>query len=177
MKKLKIVFLFAMLNAFISTSFAWNHSLEIGAGISHDPNNTRYNNYGLLISGDIFPLKRTAHYFWSIGGALGQWHTNSPQHKNLTTIAIPLSLRYYLGELHCYPAYVFGSVGPAYMSSRQFGKNKQASNLSGQWNLGVGAEFHKIDLNLRFQHFSNAHLGSPDQGFSVLYLLSIGYLF
>jgi hypothetical protein len=36
--------------------------------------------------------------------------------------------------------------------------------------------FKKVDLNFRFVHFSNAYLAKPDEGFTVLYLLSLGYL-
>lgn len=179
MKQFKnLLFIFICYALFLSSkTFAWDHSFEVGAGFSHDPNHTRYNNSGVLVSGDLIPLKRTPCYFWSIGGALGQWWTTTPNNKNLTTIAIPLSLRYYLPVQTTYPTYAFGSVGPAYLSSRKFGNNTQASNFTGQWNLGLGAEFDKIDVNLRLQHFSNAYLASPDQGFTILYLLSLGYLF
>ena len=76
------------------------------------------------------------------------------------------------------PSYLLGSAGPAYLSQRQFGENKQGSSVAFQLNGGVGVELNKkIDINLRLSHYSNAHLASPDQGFTVLYLLSIGYLF
>lgn len=179
MKKLNVrqLLLLAILSLLAPIAFAWDHSIELGYGFSHDPNNTRYNNQGVLLSGDIIPLARQPSYFLSIGGALSQLWTNAPTHKHLTAVAIPLSLRYYVTEIYCNPAYIFGSAGPAYASARQFGLNKQGSNLTGQWDLGFGTELNNIDVNLRLHHFSNAHITSPDQGYSVLYLLSIGYLF
>jgi hypothetical protein len=72
---------------------------------------------------------------------------------------------------------LIGSWGPAYISSRKFGDNTQAANATFQWNAGLGAEFKNVDLNFRFVHFSNAYLAKPDEGFTVLYLLSLGYLF
>ena len=170
-----LLFIFSSL--FTVTSFAWDHSLDIGYGISHDPNHTRYNNSGFLLTSDFYPIKRTPKTFWSLTGALGQWHTTAPQNKNLTTMALSVALRYYPWTFGNYPGYLLGSVGPAYLSNRHFGRNTQAGNLTFQWNIGLGAELHQVDINLRLAHFSNAYIARPDQGFTVLYLLSIGYLF
>ncbi len=157
-------------------SYAWDHSIELGYGYSHDPNNVKYNNSGLLLTSDLLSLSRGRYTFWSITGALGQWHTTAPTHPNLTTGAISLALRVY-PVANDHPAYLLGSLGPALLSERQFGINKQGSNFSLQTNLGVGMEFHPFDVNFRLTHYSNAHLFHPDQGFNILYLLSFGYLF
>ena len=177
MKQLRIG-LSTLMCLYTLPSFAWDHSVELGYGVSHDPNNTRYNNSGFLLTSDLYALKRTPKTFWSINGALGQWFTTTPHHKKVTTGALSLALRYYpLTVGNNYPAYLLGSAGPAVLSNRQFGNNKQAKNITIQWNAGLGVEFNHIDVNLRFSHYSNARLASPDQGYTVLYLLSIGYLF
>lgn len=169
---------FIILSFFTFSSFAWDHSIELGYGISHDPNHTKYNNSGFLLTSDLLPLKHTLCTYWSLNGALGQWYSTAPKYKNLTTAALALALRYYPFTIRqTYPSYLLGSVGPAYLSNRQFGANKQGSNLTFQVNAGLGVELNQIDINLRLSHYSNAHLARPDQGFSVLYLLSIGYLF
>ena len=161
-----------------SLSFAWDHSINIGYGISHDPNHTKYNNSGFLLSGDIYSFHQTCVTNWTINGALGHWYSTAPHNKHLTTAALALALRYYpLTTNRPYPLYILGSVGPAYLSSRHFGRNEQAKNLTFQWNLGLGAEFRPFDVNLRLVHYSNAYLARPDQGFSIMYLLSVGYLF
>lgn len=171
-------FLFIVLSFFAITSYAWSQSIELGYGYSHDPNNTRYYNSGFLLSGDLIPLMRTPWTYWSINAALGQWNSSAPKDKNLTTAAIPLALRFYPYTIaNAYPSYLLGSVGPAFLSSKKFGKNTQGSNLTFQVNVGLGVEINHFDVNLRLVHFSNAHLAKPDQGFSILYLLSIGYLF
>ncbi len=155
---------------------AWNHSIELGYGYSHDPNDIRYNNSGFLLTSDLLSLSRGHYTFWSVTGALGQWHTTAPTHQNLTTAAVSLALRLYPIPNY-YPTYLLGTLGPTLLSERQFGINKQGSNFTLQTNLGIGMEFHSFDVNFRLVHYSNAHLFHPDQGFNILYLLSFGYLF
>lgn len=169
--------LFLLLNFFIIPVFAWNHSIELGYGYSQDPNNTRYNNSGFLLSGDIFCLRHTPLTYWSINGALGQWHSTTPEDRNLTTAALSLALRLYPFCQRCYSPYMLASVGPAYLSSENFGKNSQACNFSIQSNIGLGVELKCVDLNLRLVHFSDGNLAQPNDGFNIQYLLSIGYLF
>ncbi len=166
-----------LLFLFVNSAFAWTHSIEIGYGYSHDPNNIHYNNSGVLINGDIFAIKRYSQAFWSISGALGQWHTTAPHNKDLTTAALSLALRLYPQQILIHPFYVLGSVGPAALSSRKFCVNTQAKNLTIQTILGLGMEFKNIDANFHLVHYSNAHLATPNQGFNILYMLSIGYLF
>jgi len=180
MKKFNVyqAILFILLSIYTLTSFAWDHSIELGYGLSHDPNHTKYNNSGFLLTGDLFPLKHTLRTYWSLNGALGQWYSTAPHNKNLTTAALSLALRFYpFVTANKYPSYLLGSFGPAYLSNRKFGANTQAGNLTFQFNAGLGVEFNKIDVNFRLSHYSNAYLARPDQGFTVLYLLSIGYLF
>lgn len=160
------------------SSYAWNHSVELGYGYSHDPNHTKYHNSGVLLSGDLFPIHRSEHLFWSGTGSLGHWNSTAPRHKNLSTAALSLALRIYPFSIYQrYPTYLLASAGPAYLTNRKFGLNRQSSHWSIQSNFGVGAEFHPVDVNLRLQHFSNANLGHPNEGFNIQYLLSIGYLF
>lgn len=180
MKKFNIhqLILFTLLNIFTLTSFAWNNSIELGYGVSHDPNHTKYNNSGLLLSADLYPFYRSPKTFWSLNGALGQWYTTAPHNKNLTTAALALALRYYPFVIkNQYPSYLLASAGPAYLSSRHFGANTQGKNITFQCYAGLGVEFDQIDVNFRLAHYSNAYLARPDQGFTILYMLSIGYLF
>lgn len=172
-------FIFLGLLSFITShAFAWDHSVDLGYGFSHDPNHTKYNNYGLLLSSDVYPIHRSCWTFWSLNAALGQWHTNAPKNKNLTTAALSVALRFYWFNLtQDYPSYLLGSVGPVYLSNNKFGENVQGSNVAFQVNAGVGAEFKNFDINLRATHYSNAYLAHPDHGFTILYLLSVGYLF
>lgn len=170
-------FLFVFLTLFSVISFAWDHSIEFGFGQSHDPNHTKYTNSGFLLSGDIYPLRRTPSTFWSIAGYLGRFNTTTPINKNVSTAAISLALRYYPFVLQNNSPYLLASAGPAYISSIRFGFNTQASHATIQTNLGLGDEINQFDMNLRLEHFSNAGLGKPNQGFNVLYLASLGYLF
>lgn len=178
MKRFSLTILLLLLSLFSSTTFAWNQSMQIGYGYSHDPNHTKYNNSGVLLTSDYYSIRRTPYTYWSLTAALGQWHSTAPKNQNLTTVATSLALRFYpITVLHQYPAYILASAGPAYLSSRKFGLNTQGSNFSIQSNAGLGIEFNQFDLNLRWVHYSNAGLAKPNEGFNVLYLLSLGYLF
>ncbi len=176
MRKRILKGIMALLSFITINVYAWDHSIELGYGFSHDPNEIKYNNSGFLLTSDLFPLSRGHYTFWSITGALGQWHSTAPTHQDLTTGAVSLALRLYPMPNY-YPAYLLGSLGPALLSSRQFGVNKQGSNLALQTNIGLGMEYHSFDVNLRLAHYSNANIFNPNEGFNVLYLLSVGYLF
>jgi hypothetical protein len=175
----KYIYLIVILNFFaIQFSYAWDNSISFGYGKSHDPNHSTFDNSGFLLSADMLGLKRTKHTFWSINGSLGRWHTTTPINKKLISAALSLKLRAYLFDIESqYPFYLLGSAGPAWISNKRFGLNTQAGNLTIQTNLGLGTEFNNFDINLRLEHFSNANLSRPNEGFNILYLVSIGYLF
>lgn len=180
MKKLYFL-IFILIHFCCASVYAhpWSHSVELGYGYSQDPNHTKYNNSGVLLSGDIIPLWYAPWAFLSVTGSLGHWFTTAPVNKNLTTVAASLAVRLYpvaVGEAD-YPFYFLASFGPAYLSDRQYGENTQGSNIAIQSNLGIGEEFDSFDINLRLSHYSNAGLAKPNEGFNVLYLLSVGYLF
>lgn len=170
--------LFVVLSIFTVTGFAWDHSIEFGYGYSHDPNNTHYNNSGFLLNGDFWTFKDTPWTHWALNAAAGTFHSTAPTNKNLTAAAVDMELRVYGPEFNGPTStYFLASAGPAIMSSRYFGTNKQGSNLAIQSNLGLGMEFNLIDVNLRLEHFSNGGTSKPNEGFNILYLLSLGYLF
>lgn len=175
----KFAFYLLFLNCInIQFAYSWNHSIAFGYGYSQDPNHSQYDNSGFLLSGDIFPLNRTSNTLWSLNGSVGRWHTTAPVNKNLNSVALSLALRGYIYKINnLHPVYLLGSAGPAYISHKKFGFNTQAKNLTIQTNLGLGMEVHNFDINLRLEHFSNAYLARPNEGFNILFLLSVGYLF
>lgn len=180
MKKLSLVaFILIHFCCLSAHAYSWTRSIELGYGYSQDPNHTKYHNSGVLLSGDLYPLWCNPWTFFSITGSLGHWYTTAPENKNLTTAAASLALRLYPvpSDETYYPFYFLASFGPAYLSSRQYGENTQGSHWAIQSNLGIGEEFDSFDVNLRLSHFSNAGLAKPNEGFNVLYLLSVGYLF
>lgn len=179
MKKIHFcnIFFFTLLSLFSLNVFAWNHSVDIGYGFSHDPNHTKYNNSAVLLSGDLIPLRRTPWTFWSINGSVGHLHTTAPINKNVTSAALSLALRFYTFEFKNNHTYLLGTVGPSYISQPRLGQNTQASHGTIQTTLGLGNEYKHLDMNLRLLHYSNAGFGHVNQGFNVLYLLSLGYLF
>lgn len=175
MKKLFFLLCCSLLT---SNTFAWERNISLGYGISNDPNHGKYTNSGFLLASDFFPIHRSEHLFWTVNGSLGQWHTNAPIYKNLTTAAVSAALRAYPFPHSQAPFYGLISVGPSYISSKQFGENQQAGNFAFQTTAGLGIEFAKSwDVNLRAVHYSNAYLDHPNEGYNILYMLSLGYLF
>jgi hypothetical protein len=176
--KLFIMLVFTFLSLFTVNAYAWNNSIELGYGVSKDPNNDKYTNSAFLLNGDFYHFHKTPLTLWSINGAIGHLHSNDSINKNVTTAALSVALRLYPFKMRYeYPPYILGSIGPAYLSSKHFGSNKQASHFTLQSNLGLGVEFNHFDVNLRLLHYSNAYLAHPNQGFNVKFLLSLGYLF
>ncbi len=160
------------------SAFSWNHSVEIGAGKSHDPNDTKHYNSGVMLSADVLPLWRTHMTLGTLNGALGRWYSTAPQNKNLITAAVSVAARIYPFDLEsaCDP-YILGSWGPTYLSTRELGNNEQGTNLTFQWIGGLGVEYQHIDVNFKYVHYSSAQLFSPNEGFNIQYMLSVGYLF
>lgn len=180
MKKSLIHYLLtiSLLMIYLPSVHAWNHSIELGYGYSQDPNHSKYHNNGVFLNSDLFTFCQTCWTLLSLNAALGHWYNSAPTHRYITTGALSLGLRVYpFPNATTYPFYFLGSAGPAYISKQQFGLNKQAGNMTLQWTLGFGTEIQCFDINLRLVHFSNAYLDRPDHGFSILYTLSIGYLF
>lgn len=180
MKKFHVkLLLTVILGLWSLAALAWDYSIEAGYGYSHDPNHTRYNNSGVLINSDFLKLWDSPWIRWSLFGSVGQWYSTAPVNKKLTTAALSITFRLYPFYIPttCYPVYGFLASGPALLSSRRFGLNEQAQNITFQSDIGFGVELNHVDINLRWHHYSNANLSTPNEGFNILYLLSIGYLF
>lgn len=73
------------------------------------------------------------------------------------------------------------SFGPAHLSERQLGRCHQGSNFCFESNLVTGTEIGNqnlsLDINFRLVHFCNAGIAQPNEGFDLVPVLSIGYLF
>lgn len=176
---LKLILFFALLSAAFSAA-AWNRGISLGYGGGSDINHHTDTNSGAFLSAEMMSLKQRHWLNFTLNGSLGQWYSTAPSNKDLFTAALSLAFRFYPWDcLNTHP-YFLASVGPAYMSDRKFGRNEQGGNMSFQSILGLGAEFgqaKRIDLNMRMVHFSNATLMTPNEGFNIFYVFSLGYLF
>lgn len=179
MKKLSLQLIcLSLMTLFYTSAFAWEHSIELGYGRSHDPNGTKYTNSGFLLTSDLYSFWQTNWFHPSINVALARWRSTTPSNNRLTAAALSLALRGYpFSYQENYSPYLFASAGPAYLSFRKFSVNTQAKHISIQTNIGLGMEFKCIDVNFRLAHYSNANLAKPNEGFNILYMLSVGYLF
>lgn len=164
--------------------YAWDHEVSLGYGwgkeISED-----YQNRAFVLSGKFYKFPKIDNtLIATIDGSVSRLHADTDQHQNLTTGAVALGLRAYFADpdVHQVRPYLGVSSGPAYISDQWFGNREQGANFDIQTTLEGGVEFQlkhnrSIDVNLHMVHYCNAGLASPNQGFDVPYVLSIGYQF
>jgi len=182
MKINKVVpFIFFIL--FCQNVFAWQHGISLGYGFA--PANVQgYGNNGFFFNAKLHkfkPLDRTL--FLTLDGSWGHWQATTAQHKNLDTLALAAAFRAYFTspKKQRFKPYLLLSVGPAYLSSKQFGLVKQGSHCVCQITFGAGSEVvinqREFEINLRFVHYCNGGLAKPNESINILYVVSVGYLF
>jgi len=185
--KLKNLFLLLSGSAFLLAAqpvYAWQHEVAIGYGWGNEVEKD-YKNSAVVLSGKLYKFPKIDNtLIATIDGSISQLHADTDQHKNLTTAAIALGLRAYFvnPDLHQTRPYLGISSGPAYLSSTLFGERDQGTHFDLQTTLEGGVEFglknqRSIDVNLHLVHYCNAGLASPNQGFNVPFVLSVGYQF
>lgn len=181
----KILAGLGLLALFINiNSYGWEHEVAFGYGSGEEVEET-YNNNGFELSGKLYKFpKIDQNLIATIDGTLGQWHSEDPDNSNnLTTAALSLGLRGYLFNPAVYTIrpYIGASFGPTYLSSEQFGEQVQGTHFAFQSQLGLGTEIgnqkHSVDLNFHMDHFCNAGIFTPNEGYDILYIFSIGYQF
>jgi hypothetical protein len=180
MKKIVTVLLACCLTV---PAFAWRHGISFGYGRSQEVG-YGYDNSGFFLHGIFYRFNPVdPMLYFSADGSLGFWHASTRRHKRLNTAAASLAARAYFmpPAQHVYRPYLLLTFGPVYLSQKHFGEETQGSHFAFQTTLGGGMEYvpgkQGVDLNLRMIHYCNAGLASPNQGFDVFYVLSVGYLF
>lgn len=169
-----------LLLSFTFSVFAWQHGISIGYGGGSDINHHTYTNSGAFLSAEFLSIKQKSWLNITFNGSLGQFYTTEPVNKNLFTAALSLAFRFYAFQSAKVHPFFLASFGPSYLSYRKFGLNNQAANVAIQSILGLGFEFgqaKRMDLNMRFIHYSNAYTMSPNEGYNIFYVVSLGYLF
>lgn len=173
-------FLIALiLCCFASAAFAWQRGVSVGYGSGQDIGHHNYTNSGIFLSSDLTTLWQRSWFHMTINGAIGYWVTTAPINQRLFTAAAALSLRLYPYQTTNWHPYLIASGGPAYISSRDFGEDGQGANVTFQTTAGLGFEWGKDsrwDANIRLVHYSNAYLIQPNDGFNMLYVVSLGCL-
>ena len=164
--------------------YAWEHEVSAGYGWGEEFDED-YHNSVFIFGGKFYKFPKIDDtLIATIDGSIAQLHADTDEYKNIITAAVSLALRAYFADpdVHKIRPYLTASFGPAYISDKQFGERQQGSNFLLQSILGGGIEFglknqRSIDVNLYLLHYSNAGLASPNEGFDVPFVLSIGYQF
>lgn len=162
------------------SAFSWNHGISLGYGGGSDINHHTDTNSGAFLSGEFTSFKQKDWLNMTLNGSLGQFHSTATSNKDLFAAALSLAFRFYPVDTQTIHPFLLASVGPAYISSKKFGRNSQAANFAFQTIFGAGFEFgqaKRVDLNMRLIHYSNAYLMNPNEGFNIFYVVSLGYLF
>lgn len=162
------------------SAMAWNHGISLGYGGGSDINHHNDTNSGEFLSAEFMSLKQKDWLNITFNGSLGNFYSTAAINKHLFTAALSVAFRFYGLTTETLHPFLLASVGPSYLSHRNFGYNRQAANVAFQSILGAGVEFGKakrVDLNMRLIHYSNAYTMSPNEGFNIFYVVSLGYLF
>ncbi len=169
-----------LLSSAAFSTFAWNHGISLGYGGGSDIRHHTDTNSGAFLSGEITSIKQKDWVNITLNGSLGQFYSSWIANKDLFTAAASVAFRFYPVQMAYTHPFFLASIGPAYLSNTQFGRNTQAANFALQSIVGAGLEFGKakrVDLNMRLIHYSNAYTMHPNEGFNIFYVVSLGYLF
>ena len=142
-----------------------------------------YNQSGICTTGKLYkfcPIDEKL--ILTRDGSVSQWHANTSHDQNLTTVAVAPSFRAYFLDptVNRVRPYLGASFGPSYLSNKTFGERTQGANFAFQSTIEAGTEIgdkHRLDINLHLVHYCNAGLFHPNQGITMLYVLSLGYQF
>ena len=170
----------------IGNAHAWQHEISGGYGYSKELGYSEHH-YGAFINfkWHKFP-KIDKTLIFTIDSSFGSWNATTPENNKLNTIALSGALRAYFAtpEQLKYRPYLLASFGPTFMSTEDFGAQKQGANFSFQTTMGGGMEImtdqvnqRGVDFNIRMIHYCNAGLASPNEGFDIFFVFSVGYLF
>lgn len=162
------------------SAFSWTHGISLGYGGGSDIRHHTDTNSGAFLSGEIASIKQKDWVNITFNGSLGQFYSSWVANKDLFTAAASVAFRFYPMQTDYTHPFFLASIGPAYLSNTQFGRNTQAANFALQSIVGAGVEIGKakrVDLNMRLIHYSNAYTMQPNQGFNIFYVVSLGYLF
>ena len=168
-----------------TASQAWEHEISIGYGGGREIGET-YSNSGVFINAVLYnwgEVDKTL--IFTVDGSTGLYYATTSNHKTLATASISPAFRAYFAkpEEHHYRPFLLLSSGPVYLSNRTFGTQTQGSNFALQTVLGGGLEIgdpkakHNYSISWRFVHICNAGVFTPNQGFDVYNIVSLGWTF
>jgi len=187
------LFIFGSVTILLCTNAsAWQHEVAIGYG-SGQQDGDNYDSTIALINAKLYKFKKIDNtLIATIDATISQLHANAPEPKNswdlpvnndLTASAISLAFRAYFlhPEQHTIRPYVGAAVGPAYLTAREFGTRQQGSNFAIRTALEggveIGSQQRSFDIGIQMNHYCNAGIFPPNQGYTFPLILTIGYQF
>lgn len=117
-----------------------------------------------LWPGERFLFDRFEPYLFY---GVGYWHRDDTKVYNLSLVP---SLKYRRPLSKDWKWVLEGGIGGTYLTRDEVESRQLGSHLLFEDHLGLGLENQSLSLMLRFYHYSNAGLASPNQGINQLNL-------
>ncbi|WP_354625792.1 acyloxyacyl hydrolase [Psychromonas sp. MME2] len=72
--------------------------------------------------------------------------------------------------------YIEAGIGGGFINKKEMDNKDMSTHFQFEERIGVGVKMGRFDLNLRYMHYSNAGMKSPNPGMDI-YLLGVSYQF
>jgi len=112
------------------------------------------------------------------GSDLGWWSRGS---QNQYSLSVFLALKFWPFHTQYFNPYFFYSIaGPSLISRVHFGGRILGTHMLFQDVMGVGAQFgvkRAVTVSAKIWHFSNGDIFTPNPGFGIPLVISLGYVF
>lgn len=139
---------------------------------THDQHNRIYG-ADLNLFRSIYSEKHT----FVLGASIATLETDT-LNSALTAFSIYPQLNLSLPQVGTLAPYFYvRTLAPTYISETQLGERKQAYHFVFQSQVGLGSYFgdrHQWSASIAYRHYSNAGLGTPNEGMDALLLFTLG---
>ncbi len=167
------------LTFFSHPAFSWKGEASVGAG--YGPENSRnYNNAGIITDIVLANVTIDSKLAFLTDSSAAWWHAGAGQ-PNLFAFAMSLGFRaYFVAQDNYYRPFLQVSIGPSFISNKEFGTKTQGSKFIFQDRFGGGLEVGMKEgsafmVGLQYIHYSNAGISEPNPGFNIPFVAVIGY--
>ncbi len=157
-----------VLSLFLFCSAAMAETSGFGLSLGYGNANSSVDVYRLGLKKD-FPME----WFQSDYGYFSGFFELSYNHwehsdGDIECVGLSPVFVYYFGDKsNTIRPYIEGGVGVAYINKQHIAGRDLSTNFQFEDRVGVGAKIGVFDFNLRYMHYSNASIKSPNDGLNI----------